>query len=127
MRVKATKEELREIFSWAKEEKDKRGKSLLERGRISLITGSYKQYNTEIFRDEYGMLDGTCSCPSWRKNGYCKHVIAHIIINNIEHLKQYKKWKEWIEKYNIEEKLKKEEEEKERKKTADILEELNYL
>lgn len=100
--------ELKELLRWAKKQKDKKGRSLLERARESLTTGSYLKYNTtiEISQREF-LEDGTpilywdCNCPASNhgkhKNKPCKHVIARIILTHEKELRKYSsKWDAWF-------------------------------
>lgn len=107
-KMKLRKEELREVFEWASKQKDKKNRSLLQRARDSLLTGSYWRYNTIVWRDGK-TLKYECDCE-WakRRREACKHVIAYLILANEETLKNSKKWRKFFEEYyaKVEEVLK---------------------
>ena len=104
--------ELKELFRWASKRKDSKGRSLLQRARESIITGSYHKYNTQIEIKD-GKLYWDCDCPDARKRKHsracCKHAIAHIILTHEKELRKHsKKWNAWfseLENKQIEEAL----------------------
>lgn len=102
--VKLSTAQLKEILRWASRQKDKKGRSLLERARESLETGSYLKYNTTLERASDGAIEYDCTCPAINhgkhKDKPCKHVIAHIILAHEQELRKSKKWDQWFSSYH---------------------------
>jgi len=105
--MKATLKQIKELLRWASKEKDRKGRSLLERARESLRTGSYLKYNTTVEVSQRDKLsDGSpiiwwdCNCPASNKgrhkNKPCKHVIARFILMHKEELSKNSKWAQWF-------------------------------
>ena len=83
---------LSEFLEWAKEEKDKRGRSLLERARDSLLSGSFHRYNP---------TENSCTCPYFRRTGKtCKHMVALVILRNRKALEKNSRWREFFREYD---------------------------
>ena len=108
--VKMSFEQLKEVLEWASRQKDKKGRSLLEKARESIETGSYLKYNTTLETSDREFLsDGTpivywdCDClasnEGKHKDKPCKHVIAHIILAHEEELRKSPKWDRWFSSY----------------------------
>ena len=98
--VKLSLDQLKELFRWASKQKDKKGRSLLERARESIETSSYLKYNTQIEIKD-GNLYWDCDCRDARKRKHsracCKHAIAHIILTHEKELRKYsRKWDAWF-------------------------------
>ena len=98
--VKLNKAQLKEIFGWASRRKDRKGRSLLERARESLMTGSYLKYNTTLEMAKDGAIEWDCDCPYVKKTGKpCKHVIANLILIHEQELRKSEKWNRFFEEY----------------------------
>jgi len=99
--VKLSTSQLKEVLGWASRQRDAKGRSLLERARQSLLSGSYLKYNTSLSKAEDGAVVWDCDCPYVQKTGKpCKHVIAHIILAHMEELRESSKaWEEWVNEY----------------------------
>ena len=102
--VKVELPKLKELFRWASRQKDRKGRSLLERARESLLTGSYLKYNTTLELSETEYVNGhpviywDCNCSyAKHKEKPCKHVFARLIKLHEEELRKHsKKWDEWF-------------------------------
>lgn len=99
---KLTREQLREVLRWAENQRDKKGRSLLERARESLMSGSYLKYNTEVEVGEG--VDYDCDCPAMNRGKHkdkpCKHVIAILILIHEKELRALsKKWDCWFKEF----------------------------
>jgi len=80
--------ELRKLLKEAKETKDRKGMSLLERARASLLSGSFHRYNATT---------NSCDCPYRRRTGRtCKHMVAAVILSFREKLERHPKWREFF-------------------------------
>ena len=108
--VKLSSQHLREVLRWASRQKDKKGRSLLERARESLETGSWLKYNTVLEPSDREFLsDGTpiiywdCDCPDAQRrkddNKMCKHALAKLILLHEKELRKSPKWDEWFSHY----------------------------
>ena len=98
--VKLSTSQLREVFGWASRQRDARGRSLLERARQSLLSGSYLKYNTILEKAEDGAIEWDCDCPYVQKTGKpCKHVIANLILIHEQELRKSEKWNRFFEEY----------------------------
>jgi len=104
---KLSLEALKEVFKWASKQKDRKGRSLLERARESLLKGSYLKYNTSLelskteYVNEHPVIYWDCNCPAAskgkHKNKPCKHVIARLILTHEKELRKHsKKWDAWF-------------------------------
>ena len=101
--------QLKDLFRWASKEKDKKGRSLLERARESLLKGSYLKYNTSLelskteYVNEHPVIYWDCNCPAAskgkHKNKPCKHVFALLILSHKDQLIKNKKWARWFQNY----------------------------
>jgi len=101
---KLSLEALKEVFKWASKQKDRKGRSLLERARESLLTKSYLKYTTDV-EIKNGYLYWDCNCPDARKRKHsracCKHAIAHLILIHEKELRKHsKKWDAWFREYH---------------------------
>jgi len=95
---------LTEVLRWASEEKDKKGRSLLERARESLRVNSYKNYRVST---DWGGLGFSCTCQAFQRGGGkpCKHVIAKLLLEHKDILvRASKEWAEWFKQYHALEK-----------------------
>lgn len=100
--------QLKDLFRWARGQKDRKGRSLLERARESLLKGSYLKYNTAVEISEeaingYSIIYWDCNCPSATKRNTkkpCKHVFARLILMHEKELSESKRWREWFEEYH---------------------------
>ncbi|NPA40831.1 MAG: SWIM zinc finger family protein [Aquificae bacterium] len=106
--VKLSASQLNEILGWASRQRDAKGRSLLERARQSLLSGSYLKYNTtlevsqrEFLDDGTPVLNWDCTCPYAQKTGKpCKHVIANLILHHQSYLCEHsKEWRAWFEEF----------------------------
>ena len=109
--VKLSTAQLKAVLGWASRQKDKKGRSLLERAREALMSGSYLKYNTELEASDREFLsDGSpvvywdCNCPASNRGRHadkpCKHVIAHIILAHESELRKSPRWEEWFSRYH---------------------------
>jgi hypothetical protein len=97
---KLSRTQLKEVLGWASRQKDKKGRSLLERARESLLTGSHLKYNTEVDIAK-GIMEWDCNCPYVKKTGKpCRHVIAQLILLHEKELSQNPKWAGWFKEYH---------------------------
>jgi len=89
--------ELLAFLRWASTQFDEKGRSLLERARESMETGSYKKYVTKV-----DLQDKTfkCTCPDHYYRGrICKHMVVRAIIMNLDVVfEKSPEWKEFITK-----------------------------
>ncbi len=101
--VKLSSQQLKEVLRWASRQKDKKGRSLLERARESLTSGSWLKYNTELEVQD-GCLYWDCDCPDARRRARsracCKHVIAKLMLLHERELSESQQWAEWFRKYH---------------------------
>jgi predicted nucleic acid-binding Zn finger protein len=84
-----SKEQLINILSWAKAQQSKTAGDLLSRARQSL--GEWDRVVAEHkpavhFRHTWfgTVIEHHCSCPSWKPETPCKHVIALIVLQHRE-------------------------------------------
>ncbi len=83
---------LTEFLRWAVKQKDRKGVSLLQRARDTLLSGSHIKYNPTA---------GSCSCPYFRNTGKtCKHMVAVVILRNRKVLERNERWREFFREYD---------------------------
>ena len=109
---KLTLSQLRKLLRWASRQRDKKGRSLLERAKDSLIKGTYRHYNVEVeISAKESLADGhpkvyfDCTCPAINKGRYkdkpCKHVVAKMVLVHENLLRQSsEEWDRWFEEYH---------------------------
>jgi len=95
------KDQLRTILSWAKSQQSKSG-DLLARARQSLLDWDrvVQQYHPVVeYRPVWFgyTIQHRCSCPAWKSDRPCKHIIALILLDHKEILSHHSKWKAFFE------------------------------
>ena len=98
---KLSLERLKDLFTWCSMQKDKEGRSLLERARDSLSSATYLKYTTKVEITENEEIHFYCDCPYLLNNPKqqkpCKHVIVKIIVEHADLLMAHsQKWREWL-------------------------------
>lgn len=103
------KAQLEHLFQWAVAQKDKKGRTLLERAREYLLEHPYAdKYQTEIAilpetdGRGFNVIEWHCTCGHAKKKDtpICKHAIAKIILMERETLEASPKWKTFFEEYD---------------------------
>lgn len=93
--------QLLSFLKWCQTQKDSQGRTLLERARETLETGSYKKYVTRV---NFDTRTFKCTCPDHYYRGrVCKHMVAKALIDNLDVVfEKSPEWKEFFqEKYRI--------------------------
>ena len=103
---KLSKKRLHHLLWWCTQQKDTKGRTLLERAKESIVNGTYLlRYITNVDiateEDPEGIVYFDCTCPFLSKRPHeqrpCKHVIAHLLLIHEKELRESsKKWEEWF-------------------------------